>query len=91
MILKWFLQVIISFVFFIFGLITSIMPSSNIDITSLISSVMSLCSQALNCLNFLFGDWFYGFYTLLVFFLPFKFISVPLFSFVRGFIKFGSD
>lgn len=91
MIIKLVLTFFITCVTYIFSLITSLLPSSNIDYVSLVSGVLSLCSQGVNFTHFMFGDYFYGFYITLTFFLPFRLIVVPIVSLLRGFIKFGSS
>lgn len=91
MILKFIINILINITFAIFSLITAIFPSSDIDISTLITTLLSVTSQATNFMHFLFGDWLFVILPYLTLLLFAKFVILPMFSFFRGFLRFGSS
>lgn len=91
MIIKYLLEFIIKACFWLFGLITSLLPSSELDINTMTRSVLSICSQGGNFMYYLFGDWLYPLTTMILYVIPLKFVIVPIVSTIRGFVRFGSD
>lgn len=91
MLLKYFIEFIVFVLAQFFTILSSILPEVSVfdNLSIALNTLLGVTTQVQNFAYFLLGDTYFILLTILGPVLIFRFVGVPLVSFLRGFIRFG--